>query len=366
MPRYAELHCHTEFSFLDGASSADDLVDRAAQLGVESLAVTDHQGLYGAVRFVTAAQSAGIHPVVGVEIELLDAAVPDPHGLVVPARRRVRKPVPARAEWEPWEAGRSGVDDRAGGAPPATGGVPPATGGVPPATGGPESGRPVHPRAERARLPGHREHVREDLRGVGDGQRGPHLVLLARDQAGYRSLSRLVSAANLAGSKGVPRFTHALLERHAEGVVALSGCRHGEIARRLLAGDRDGAARAAERYARMFGGTSGRPPGTRDGPVDGRFPGRGVVGRGFAGNGRAFRGNPGNPGNPGRTGGLIRSRRRPGAIGGFVLELQHHLLPDDDWLVAETVAPRRGTRRFRLPSRTTSTTHSARTASCRT
>ena len=69
---YAELHCHTDFSFLDGASPADDLVERAVELGLSGLAVTDHQGLYGAVRFSAAAREAGqaqlersVHQVVG-------------------------------------------------------------------------------------------------------------------------------------------------------------------------------------------------------------------------------------------------------------------------------------------------------------
>ena len=48
---YAELHCHSQFSLLDGASAPDELVERAVALGLEALAVTDHQGLYGAVRF---------------------------------------------------------------------------------------------------------------------------------------------------------------------------------------------------------------------------------------------------------------------------------------------------------------------------
>ena len=87
---------------------------------------------------------------------------------------------------------------------------------------------------------------------------GPHLVLLARDAAGYRSLARLVSRANLAGTKAVPRFDHALLAAHTEGLVALSGCRHGEIARRLRAGDREGARAVAETYARWFGGRARR------------------------------------------------------------------------------------------------------------
>jgi error-prone DNA polymerase len=65
---FAELHCHTNFSFLDGASAPDELVERAVALGLSGLAVTDHQGLYGVVRFATAAAEAGIHPVIGVEV----------------------------------------------------------------------------------------------------------------------------------------------------------------------------------------------------------------------------------------------------------------------------------------------------------
>ena len=84
---YAELHCHTNFSFLDGASAPDDLVERGVELGLTGLAVTDHNGLYGAVRFASTAEAAGLHPVIGVEIELLDPAVADPGGLIVAPRR---------------------------------------------------------------------------------------------------------------------------------------------------------------------------------------------------------------------------------------------------------------------------------------
>ena len=48
------------------------------ELGLSGLAVTDHQGLYGAVRFTAAAREAGLHAIVGMEVELLDAAAPDP------------------------------------------------------------------------------------------------------------------------------------------------------------------------------------------------------------------------------------------------------------------------------------------------
>src|SRR5436190_19008567 len=85
---FAELHCHTPFSFLDGASESEDLVERALELGLTGLAATDHQGLYGVVRFASAARDAGLHPVTGMEVELLDAAVADPGRIVVPRRRR--------------------------------------------------------------------------------------------------------------------------------------------------------------------------------------------------------------------------------------------------------------------------------------
>jgi len=241
---FAELHCHSAFSFLDGASEAPDLVARALELGLSALAVTDHQGLYGAVRFQAAAHEAGLPSVIGVEVELADPAVPDPAGIVLPARRA--------------PAARRGR--RSGGEEPRR----------------PVAGEPVRPPVERLRPPGHRAVRREDLRGVRSAELGPHLVLLARDMSGYRSLCRLLSAGNLAGSKGVPRIDHALLAREQEGIIVLTGCRHGELSRRLLAGDGEGA-RAAARRLREIAGDA------------------------------------------------------------LHVELQHHLLPDDDLLVAELV-----------------------------
>ncbi len=88
---FAELHGHADFSFLDGAPPADDLVERAVELGLSGLAVTDHQGLYGAVRFSAAAREAGLHAVVGMEIELIDAATAAPSGTYTIIRGRSRK-----------------------------------------------------------------------------------------------------------------------------------------------------------------------------------------------------------------------------------------------------------------------------------
>ena len=57
---YAELHCHSNFSFLDGASHPEQLAEEAARLGLEALALTDHDGLYGVVRFAEAARAVGL------------------------------------------------------------------------------------------------------------------------------------------------------------------------------------------------------------------------------------------------------------------------------------------------------------------
>ena len=67
---YAELHCHSNFSFLDGASHPEELATEAARLGLEALALTDHNGFYGVVRFAEAARAVGLPTVFGTEITL--------------------------------------------------------------------------------------------------------------------------------------------------------------------------------------------------------------------------------------------------------------------------------------------------------
>ena len=67
---YAELHCHSNFSFLDGASSPEELVEEAVHLGLEALALTDHDGCYGLVRFAEAARALGLPTIFGAELSL--------------------------------------------------------------------------------------------------------------------------------------------------------------------------------------------------------------------------------------------------------------------------------------------------------
>jgi len=67
---YAKLHRHSNFSFLDGAVSPEDLVAGAVRLRLGALALTDHQGLYGVVRFAEAAKEVGVPTVFGAELTL--------------------------------------------------------------------------------------------------------------------------------------------------------------------------------------------------------------------------------------------------------------------------------------------------------
>ena len=151
---YCELHCHTYYSLLDGASSPAALLDRAVALGMSALAITDHDGLIGAVEFWRAARARGVRPVIGAEVTL------------------------------------------------------------------------AH---------------------------GSHLTLLAETQAGYANLSRLISAGQLAGTKGAPVLTIEDVARHAGGLLCLSGCRGGAVAQAVLAGDEARAVRAAGKLAEIFG-----------------------------------------------------------------------------------------------------------------
>ncbi|MDQ3493602.1 MAG: PHP domain-containing protein, partial [Chloroflexota bacterium] len=64
---FTHLHTHTEFSLLDGLGRITDLVADAVSHGFDSLAITDHGALYGAVAFYQACQNAGIKPIIGVE-----------------------------------------------------------------------------------------------------------------------------------------------------------------------------------------------------------------------------------------------------------------------------------------------------------
>src|SRR3990172_2192751 len=206
---YAELHCHTNFSFLDGASHPEALVERAVQLDYQALAVTDHHGFYGLVKFWQAARKAGLPAAYGVEIGL--------------------ELVPGPSQFESRVSSPESRDD-----PLAT-----ASNSDELRTGGPRRGR-------SKRMHGSKPAARP----VTD-----HLLLLAPSPQGYAALSRLVSRAQFRGKKDAPRYTWSDLEAAAEQgeLYALSGCWQGAIPRAAQRGDLDGALQAAARLRELFG-----------------------------------------------------------------------------------------------------------------
>lgn len=166
---FVHLHCHSEYSLLDGANRLEDLVRRAAEFGQPAVALTDHGCLHGALVFYDVARRAGLKPILGME------AYVAPRG-----------------------------------------------------------------RAERRRE---------------SGERGAyHLVLLARDEEGYRNLVKLSSLGYTEGFYGKPRIDRELLERYGAGLIVTSACLAGEVATALRAGRWEDARAIATWYAERFPG----------------------------------------------------------------------------------------------------------------
>ena len=69
---YAELHCHSAYSFLDGASLPEELAATASQLGYDALALTDHNGVFGSMEHAQAAAALGLRAIHGAEVDFTD------------------------------------------------------------------------------------------------------------------------------------------------------------------------------------------------------------------------------------------------------------------------------------------------------
>ncbi len=167
---FVHLHVHSNFSFLDGGSRIEELVARAAELGQPALALTDHDGLYGAVRFAKACARHGIKPIFGAEVrvESLLAA-----GLAADAPKSTGVTSAAALSAVANASNSEGV-------------------------------------------------VSDDPH---------HLVLLAETREGYANLCHLLSAAHLADPERErpPLVTLESLRTHAQGLICLTACRHGEV-----------------------------------------------------------------------------------------------------------------------------------------
>jgi DNA polymerase-3 subunit alpha len=146
---FTHLHVHTEYSLLDGLCRIQPVIARAKELGMNSLAITDHGSMYGVIEFYLTAKEAGIKPIIGCETYVAETS-----------------------------------------------------------------------RTNR-----------------NSGNKTPyHLVLLAKNQQGYHNLIQLITKAHLEGFYYRPRVDKELLTQYHEGLVALSACAHGELARLILSG----------------------------------------------------------------------------------------------------------------------------------
>lgn len=163
---FVHLHTHSHYSLLDGLAKIDDLVNKAKDLGMESLALTDHGTMYGIIEFYQKCKETGIKPIIGVEVYL--------------ARNGYKNKRPK-------------VDEK-----------------------------PFH------------------------------LVLLAKDDEGYKNLIKLTTIAHLEGFYYKPRIDFELLKKYHKGLIALSACLQGEIPHLILSENEKAIEEAVLKYKNLF------------------------------------------------------------------------------------------------------------------
>lgn len=164
---FTHLHVHTGFSLLDGSSKIKELVKKTKELGMDSIAITDHGVMYGCVEFYKAAKAEGIKPIIGCEV---------------------------------YVASKSRFD---------------------------------------------KENSPDNFYY--------HLVLLAENNKGYDNLIKIVSYGFKDGFYYKPRVDIELLEKYHEGIIALSACLAGPVARTIIRQGYDKAKEVALRYNNIFG-----------------------------------------------------------------------------------------------------------------
>lgn len=167
MSKFVHLHIHSEFSLLDGANRIKDLPKRAKELGMDSIALTDHGVMYGAIDFYKACKAEGVKPIIGCEV------------YVAPRSRLNKEP---------------GIDNKYN-----------------------------------------------------------HLILLAKNNQGYKNLSKLVSIGFTEGYYYKPRIDLEVLEKYSEGLICLSACLAGAVNQALLNGQNEKAEEIALWHKKVFG-----------------------------------------------------------------------------------------------------------------
>jgi len=165
--KFTHLHVHSHYSLLDGLPKIDELLDYTKELGMDSLALTDHGVLYGAIEFFKKAKERGIKPIIGAEMYVA---------------------------FERMNQRRIGIDDKR-----------------------------------------------------------YHLILLVKNKEGYQNLVKLITKAHLEGFYYKPRIDEELLEKHSQGLIALSACLQGKIPRLILEKKIEEAEKLALKYQKLFG-----------------------------------------------------------------------------------------------------------------
>ena len=165
--KFTHLHVHSHYSLLDGLSKIDELLDHVKELGMDSVALTDHGALYGAIEFYKKAKAKKIKPIIGCEVYTAFEKLTDK---------------------------RPNIDNKRN-----------------------------------------------------------HLILLAKNEQGYKNLVKLVSIAHLEGFYYKPRIDEETLEKYAEGLIGLSSCIQGKIPKLLLSNRNEEAEETAKKYEKFFG-----------------------------------------------------------------------------------------------------------------
>ena len=165
---FVHLHVHSDYSLLDGAARIPSLINRAKELGMNALALTDHGNMFGSLRFEQQCHKAGINPLVGCEFYV------------------------------------------AGGS-------------------------------------------RHERKGTEQGNKYYHLVLIAKNEEGYRNLMMLTSFSYTEGMYYKPRIDEELIRQYSGGLVCLSACLAGELPQLLLTGKDKEAEDLVNRYREIYG-----------------------------------------------------------------------------------------------------------------
>jgi DNA polymerase III subunit alpha len=165
--KFVHIHLHSEYSLLDGLTKLKKLTSRVKEMDMDTVAITDHGVMYGAIDFYKQAQKDGVKPIIGMEAYTTLG-----------------------------------------------------------------------------------DHT---LRGEGAPRQNNHLLLLAKDEEGYKNMMKITSIAHLEGYYYRPRITRDLLAKYSKGLIVTSACPAGELAAALIDGNMEEAKKTAKWFYDVFG-----------------------------------------------------------------------------------------------------------------